>query len=98
MRRARQGRAWGAGGGGGDGGCTVQGDSDLARWWQHQNLTSHAFSQQSPLHIMCWEMKSICFERLTLKLDVLRLSETGVTGSNNACEGEELGSRDAGVI
>lgn len=78
------------------GGCAVQRDSGLACWWQHQNLTSHAFSQQSPLHVMCWEMKSICFERLTLKLDVLRLAETVVTGSNNASEGEELGSREWG--
>lgn len=72
VRWAKNSRGWGGGGGwlGGEdggswGGCTLQGDRGLARWWQHQNLTSHPFRQQSPLHIMCREIKSICFERAT---------------------------------
>lgn len=75
--------SWGGGGDGwGGGGCILQGDRGLAHQWQHQNITSHPFSQQSPLHIMCQEMKSICFERLTLILYVWRLTETGVRESN----------------
>lgn len=81
------------------GGCMLQGDRGLTHQWQHQNLISHPFSQQSPLHIMCQEMKSICFERLTLILYVWRLAETGVRESNIPTErggpAETWGSSDS---
>lgn len=72
----------------------LQGDRGLSHQWQHQNLISHPFSQQSPLHIMRQEMKSICSERPTLILYVWRPTETGVTESNLPT----VGGEDTGVI